>query len=78
MKTEEEKKMDKKKAKKSTSRNCYHGYNKYKIVARDSSGFLVLDTRISVRPFVRPSGLYYPPWILKRAGLESSGRIVSS
>ena len=40
----------------------------------------ILDTRISsVRPSVRtPSRLYYPPWILKRAVLESSGqRIIS-
>ena len=30
------------------------------------------------RPFVRASRSGYPPWILKRAGLESSGRIPSS
>ena len=32
-----------------------------------------LDTRISVRPSVRPSRSGDPPWILKRGGLESSG-----
>ena len=39
-----------------------------------------LDARISfVRPFVCMSRSYYPPWILKRAGLESSGRrLISS
>ena len=35
-----------------------------------------LDTSISV--LWTPSRLYYPPWILKRAGLKSSGRIASS
>ena len=35
-----------------------------------------LDTRFSVRP--PPSRSGYPPWILKRGGLESSGRIPSS
>ena len=42
----------------------------------------ILDTRISVRPSVRTcvrvSRSGDPPWILKRAGLESSGRIPSS
>ena len=40
------------------------------------------DTRISVLrppPPPPPSRSYYPPWILKRAGLESSGRrLISS
>ena len=39
----------------------------------------ILDTRISsVLLLLRPSGSYYPPWILKRAGLESYGQIASS
>ena len=38
-----------------------------------------LERRISfVRPFVCLSRSGYPPWILKRGGLESSGRIPSS
>ena len=41
--------------------------------------YLILDTRIScsvLRP--PPSRSGYPPWNLKRAGLESSGQIASS
>ena len=37
-----------------------------------------LDTRISFVRSFSPSRSYYPPWNLKRAGLESSGRIASS
>ena len=37
----------------------------------------VLDTKISVQPFVRDAQ-GTPPWILKRGGLESSVRIPSS
>ena len=46
------------------------------------AGFIIdrdLDTRISfVCSYVRSSRSYYPPWIRKRGGLESSGRIPSS
>ena len=51
-----------------THLTCYEGQNR---------NYPKLDTRISF--FVRPpSRSYYPTWNLKLAGLESSGRIVSS
>ena len=46
----------------------------------DDDDYPTLDTRISfVRSFIRSYvTLRGPPWILKRAGLESSGQIASS
>ena len=43
---------------------------------KKDGGNLILDTRISIglSSFVHVSRSRYPPWILKRGGLESSGK----
>ena len=52
------------------TKKSYHA-----ILSQNQSIYPKLDTRISfVRPPPPPSRSGYPPWILKRAGLESSGQ----
>ena len=77
------------------TRNINAFFNKKKEESyRSGAGILIISPVIQVpivgKSYIRhedfllllrppPSGSYYPPWILKRAGLESSGRrLISS